>query len=124
MQSQNFPQISHRLGVRLLTGRYMVGSLSFSSIPKIGPIPTPATPLDQRPVSSRASLPVTSQPRAKTLRTLLGCQLPPRCRNAAGVQRVGNGPILPAVAAAITALRLRFRKCGAFFYLSGLFCFS
>jgi hypothetical protein len=42
------------------------------------PYTHPCHPLDQRPVSSRASLPLASQPRTRTLRTLLGCQLPPR----------------------------------------------
>src|SRR5450432_3381654 len=58
--------------------RYLVGALSFSPILKIGPIPTRATPWIHAPVPSRASLPLAPQPRARTLRTLLGYQLPPR----------------------------------------------
>jgi hypothetical protein len=38
----------------------------------------PCHPLDQRPLSSRAPLVLASQPRARTMRTLLGYQLPPR----------------------------------------------
>jgi hypothetical protein len=38
----------------------------------------PYHPLDQRPAWIGASLPLASQPRARTLRTLLGYQLPPR----------------------------------------------
>ena len=62
----------------------------------------PCHPLDQRPVSSRASLALSSQPRARTLRTLLGYQLPPRAVAAPRELSVSTrGAILLAVAAAI-----------------------
>jgi hypothetical protein len=62
------------------------------------PYTHPCRPLDQRPLSSRASLALASQPRASTL---LGCQLPPRAVATPQVERVGDGPILPGVAEAI-----------------------
>jgi hypothetical protein len=74
----------------LLTGRYMVGALSFSPTLKIGPIPTPGTPGFIWPVLDASRL---------SQRTSASCTA--RCRNASVVERVGNGPILPAVAAAI-----------------------
>jgi hypothetical protein len=59
-------------------------------------------PLDQRPFSSRASLALSSPPRARTLRTLLGYQLPPRTVAAPRELSVSiRGAILLAVAAAI-----------------------
>jgi hypothetical protein len=66
------------------------------------PYTHPRHPLDQRPVSSRASLALASQPRARTLRTLLEYQLPPRAVATPGELRTSaKGVILPAVAATI-----------------------
>jgi hypothetical protein len=60
----------------------MAGALSFSPILKIGPYPTPGTPLDQRPVSSghRAStLGYSAEPLVsyQINRQLSGWNLPP-----------------------------------------------
>jgi hypothetical protein len=51
--SQNCARMNVASVLDRFGGRYLVGALSFSPILKIGPVPTPATPGFQRPVSSR-----------------------------------------------------------------------